>query len=290
MTETSTAADIPEFPMTRAPGCPFAPPPKALELNTDRQLSRVRIWDDSTPWLIHGYDAIRALFTDSRASVDDRLPGYPHWNEGMLATVHKRPRSVFTSDAEEHTRYRRMLSKPFTFKRVESLRPAVQKIVNDLIDALLAGPNPGDIVSTVALPVPSLVISEMLGVPYEDADFFQEQAQRGIARNATEEDTAQGAASLAKYIANLIRTRMQSPAENLVSDLAERVNAEELSVREATQLALGVLIAGHETTANMISLSIAALLDHPDQLALIRDAEDPKVIANAVEELMRYLS
>jgi cytochrome P450 len=184
MTDISTSpdTDIPEFPMTREPRCPFAPPPKVLDLNADKQLSRVRIWDGSTPWLIHGYDAIRALFTDSRASVDDRLPGYPHWNEGMLATVHRRPRSVFTSDAEEHTRFRRMLSKPFTFKRLEALRPAVQKITDDHIDALLAGPQPGDIVSRLALPVPSLVISQLLGVPYEDADFFQAQAQRGMGR------------------------------------------------------------------------------------------------------------
>ncbi len=290
MTELSTVTDVPDFPMTRAPGCPFAPPPKVLELNADKQLSRVRIWDASTPWLIHGYDAIRALFTDARASVDDRLPGYPHWNEGMLATVHTRPRSVFTSDAEEHTRFRRMLSKPFTFKRVEGLRPAVQKIADDHIDALLAGPKPGDVVSTVALPVPSLVISQLLGVPYEDADFFQEQAQRGTGRYATEEDTAQGAASLAKYIAKLIRAKMGDPSEDLVSDLAERVNADELSVREATQLALGVLIAGHETTANMLSLSVAALLEHPDQRAVLCDADDPKFVATAVEELMRYLS
>jgi cytochrome P450 len=292
MTDISTdaATDIPDFPMTRAASCPFAPPPESLALNDTKQLSRVRIWDGSTPWLIHGYDAIRALFTDSRVSVDDRLAGYPHWNEGMLATVHKRPRSVFTSDAEEHTRYRRMLSKPFTFKRVEALRPAVQQIADERIDALLAGPKPGDVVSALALPVPSLVISEMLGVPYEDADFFQEQAQRGTGRYATEEDTAQGAASLAKYIANLIRAKMPSPSEDLVSDLAERVNSEELSVREATQLALGVLIAGHETTANMISLSIAALLEHPDQQSVLCDADDPKLIANAVEELMRYLS
>ena len=291
MTDISTGAatEVPEFPMTRALGCPFAPPPKAVALNATKQLSRVRIWDGSTPWLIHGYDAIRALFTDSRTSVDDRLPGYPHWNEGMLATVHKRPRSVFTSDAE-HTRFRRMLSKPFTFKRVEALRPAVQRIADDRIDALLAGPNPGDIVSTLGLPVPSLVISQLLGVPYEDADFFQEQAQRGTGRYATEEDTAKGAASLAKYLANLIRSKMQGPSEDLVSDLAERVNSEEISVREAAQLSLGVLIAGHETTANMISLSVAALLEHPDQLALIRDADDPKVTATAVEELMRYLS
>ena len=64
---TDTATDVPEFPMTRAAGCPFAPPPKVLELNDTKQLSRVRIWDGSTPWLIHGYDAIRALFTDSRS-------------------------------------------------------------------------------------------------------------------------------------------------------------------------------------------------------------------------------
>jgi cytochrome P450 len=287
---TGTATDIPEFPMTRAPGCPFAPPPKSLALNATKQLSRVRIWDGSTPWLITGYDAIRALFTDSRTSVDDRLPGYPHWNEGMLATVHSRPRSVFTSDAEEHTRFRRMLSKPFTYKRVEALRPAVQKITDDHIDALLAGPRPGDIVSKLALPVPSLVISQLLGVPYEDADFFQEQAHRGMGRYAKAEDSAKGAASLAKYLANLVRVKMQSPSEDLVSDLAERVNSEELSVPEAAQLATGVLIAGHETTANMIGLGVAALLEHPDQLALMRDAEEPKFIATAVEELMRYLS
>ena len=285
-----TAPDVPDFPMTRAAGCPFAPPPKALELNASKQLSRVRIWDGSTPWLITGYEAIRSLFADARASVDDRLPGYPHWNEGMLSTVHKRPRSVFTSDAEEHTRYRRMLSRPFTFKRVEALRPAVQRITDEHIDAILAGPQPVDLVEGLALAIPSLVISEMLGVPYEDADFFQEQANRGMNRYATAEDAAQGAGTLARYIKKLIHIKMDDPGENLVSDLAERVKAGEITDREAAQLATGVLIAGHETTAGQISVSVAALLENPDQSALLRDAEDPKVVATAVEELMRYCS
>lgn len=285
-----TAPDVPDFPMTRAAGCPFAPPPKALELNASKQLSRVRIWDGSTPWLITGYEAIRSLFSDARASVDDRLPGYPHWNEGMLSTVHKRPRSVFTSDAEEHTRYRRMLSRPFTFKRVEALRPAVQRITDEHIDAILAGTQPADLVEGLALAIPSLVISEMLGVPYEDADFFQEQANRGMNRYATAEDAAQGAGTLARYIKKLIHIKMDDPGENLVSDLAERVKAGEITDREAAQLATGVLIAGHETTAGQISVSVAALLENPDQLAFLRDAEDPKVIATAVEELMRYCS
>ncbi len=287
---TETAAGIPDYPMARAAGCPFAPPPDVLALAETKPLSRVRIWDGSTPWLMTGYAEVRALFSDSRVSVDDRLPGFPHWNEGMLATVHRRPRSVFTSDAEEHTRFRRMLSKPFTFKRVEGLRPAIQQITDEHIDAMLAGPQPADVVTALALPVPSLVISQLLGVPYEDAEFFQHHANIGLGRYATADDTGKGAASLSKYLARLVEAKMAEPAEDAVSDLAERVKAGEIDVREAAQLGTGLLIAGHETTANMIGLGTLALLQNPDQLALLRDTEDPKVVANAVEELLRYLS
>lgn len=287
---TETAADVPEYPMPRAAGCPFAPPPGVMTLAEARPLSRVRIWDGSTPWLITGYEQCRELFSDSRVSVDDRLPGFPHWNAGMVATVHKRPRSVFTSDGEEHTRFRRMLSKPFTFRRVEGLRPAIQQITDEHIDAMLAGPKPADIVTALALPVPSLVISQLLGVPYEDAEMFQHHANVGLARYATGDDTLKGAMSLNKYLADLVQTKMETPAEDAVSDLAERVKAGELSVKEAAQLATGLLIAGHETTANMLGLGVLALLENPDQLPAIRDADDPKIVANAVEELLRYLS
>jgi cytochrome P450 len=289
-TETESVSDVPEYPMGRAAGCPFAPPPEVMELGAARPLSRVRIWDGSTPWLITGYDEVRTLFSDSRVSVDDRRPGFPHWNEGMLSTVHKRPRSVFTSDAEEHTRFRRMLSKPFTFKRVEGLRPAIQQITEEHIDAMLAGPQPADIVAALALPVPSLVISQLLGVPYEDAEMFQHHANIGLARYATGADTVKGAVNLNKYLAALVEAKMEKPAEDAVSDLAERVKAGELSVKEAAQLGTGLLIAGHETTANMIGLGVLALLQYPEQATVLRDSDDPKVIANAVEELLRYLS
>jgi cytochrome P450 len=289
-TAAETISDVPEYPMARAAGCPFAPPPEVMTLAEKRPLSRVRIWDGSTPWLITGYDEVRTLFSDSRVSVDDRRPGFPHWNEGMLSTVHKRPRSVFTADAEEHTRFRRMLSKPFTFKRVEGLRPVIQKVTDEHIDAMLAGPQPGDIVTALALPVPSLVISQLLGVPYEDAEMFQHHANIGLARYAAAEDTMKGAMSLHKYLAQLVEAKMENPAEDAVSDLAERVKAGELSVKEAAQLGTGLLIAGHETTANMIGLGVLALLQYPDQAAVLRETDDAKVVANAVEELLRYLS
>ena len=287
---TGTEHDIPDYPMDRAPSCPFAPPPGILALNDTKPLTRVRIWDGSTPWLITGYAEARALFSDSRVSVDDHRPGFPHWNEGMLAMVDKRPRSIFNSDADEHTRYRRMLSKPFTFKRVEDLRPAIQQITDEHVDAMLAGPQPADIITALALPVPSLVISQLLGVPYDDAEFFQNHATIGLARYATGEDHVKGATELGRYLVRLVRAKMENPAEDAVSDLAERVNAGEIDVREAAQMGTGLLIAGHETTANMIGLGLLALLANPDQLAIIRDADDPGVIANAVEELLRYLS
>jgi cytochrome P450 len=284
------SADYPEYPMERAARCPFAPPPQMLEMGETKPVSRVRIWDGSTPWLITGHEVARTLFADSRVSVDDRIEGFPHWNEHMLSTVTKRPRSVFTADAEEHTRFRRMLSKPFTFKRVEALRSAIQEVTDECIDAILAGPKPADVVAKLALPVPTKVISEMLGVPYEDHEFFQEHANAGLARYAAADAMQKGAMSLHQYLINLVEEKQANPSEDAVSDLAERVTAGEISVKEAAQLGTGLLIAGHETTANMIGIGVLALIENPEQAALLRDSDDPKFIANAAEELMRYLS
>ncbi|OFJ54955.1 cytochrome P450 [Mycolicibacterium grossiae] len=286
----AAVAATPDYPMERSAGCPFAPPAQMLEMNQTAPLSRVRIWNGSTPWLVTGHEVARALFADSRVSVDDRRSGFPHWNEHMLSTVDKRPRSVFTADAEEHTRFRRMLSKPFTFRRVEALRPVIQEVTDACIDEILAGPQPADLVARLALPVPTRVISDMLGVPYADHEFFQEHANAGLARFAAADAMQKGAMSLHQYLINLVEEKQAHPAEDAVSDLAERVTAGEISVKEAAQLGTGLLIAGHETTANMIGIGILALLEHPEQAALLRDSDDPKFVANAVEELMRYLS
>src|SRR5690349_17594704 len=292
MSETLTdnasgvTAEIPSYPMDRDARCPFAPPPQMLKMNETKPLSRVRIWNGSTPWLVTGHAVARELFADPRVSVDDRLDGFPHWNEHMLATVHKRPRSVFTSDAEEHTRFRRMLSKPFTFRRVEALRPVIQDVTNECIDGILGGAQPADLVAKLALPVPTRVISDMLGVPYEDHEFFQEHANAGLARYAAADAMQKGAFSLHQYLVNLVQEKQANPSEDAVSDLAERVTAGEISVKEAAQLGTGLLIAGHETTANMIGIGILALLENPEQAALLRDSDDPKFIANAAEELI----
>lgn len=288
-TETMATSTAPDYPMSRDARCPFSPPPEVLALADEKPLSRVRIWDGSTPWLITGYETVRALFSDPRVSVDDHQPGFPHWNEGMRSTVDQRPKSVFTADGAEHIRFRRILSPPLTMRRVDAMSPAVQKITDEHIDAILAGPQPADLISKLALPIPSLVISELLGVPYEDHAFFQEHATMGVDRYATADDTVKGATELSKYLVGLLEAKMDNPADDMVSDLGKRVKNEELSVREATQLGTGMLIAGHETTANMIGLGILALLGEPEKIAVFR-GDDDAAVANAVEELLRYLS
>ncbi|HKT05584.1 MAG TPA: cytochrome P450 [Rugosimonospora sp.] len=279
-----------QFPLPRTPGCPFDPPPELSRRAAAAPLSRVLIWDGSTPWIVTGHAEQRALLADPRVSVDERLPGFPHWNEGMAATVSHRPRSVFNSDAPEHTRYRRMMTSPFTTRRVEAARPVIQRITDELIGAMLDGPKPADLVAMLALPLPTLMISEILGVPYEDHDFLQRNAVVGVSRSATPEQSMESARAMGGHLARLISSRAADPRDDLLSELAQRVRAGELTAREATQIATGLMIAGHETSANMIGLGTLALLEHPDQLAVLRHSDDPKAIANAVEELLRYLT
>jgi cytochrome P450 len=294
MSETTTSSGVtteaaPYFPMTRAEGCPFDPPSELRETVAEHPVSRVRIWDGSTPWIVTGHAEQAALLNDPRVSVDDRLPGFPHWHEGMTKIAVTRSDSVFNTDPPVHTRFRRMMTAPFTFKRVNAMRPVVQRITEELLDKMTAGPAPADLVESLALPLPTLMISEILGVPYEKHEFVQHNAHVGASKDATIEQAMQAYGALSQLLSELIEQRMAEPRDDVISDFAERVSAGEITVHEAANMGLGLLSAGHETSANMIGLGTLALLENPDQLAILRDTEDQTVVANAVEELLRYL-
>ncbi|MFC8195741.1 cytochrome P450 [Streptomyces sp. NPDC057298] len=287
---SDAAREMPEFPMPRAEGCPFAPPPAVEELRADNPISRIRIWDGSTPWIITGHEAQRALLTDPRVSANDRNPGFPFVTEYRQQIAKYTPELVVNTDAPEHTRLRRMVNGPFLVKRIEAMRAPIQKIVDSLIDDLLSGANPADLVTALALPVPSLVISELLGVPYADHEFFQENSGLALDRAAAPEDSRAASTALSSYLDDLLGRKLTEPGEDVLSEMAARVTAGEMTRDEAVHMGVAMLIAGHETTATMIGLGTLVLLQNPEQLTLVRDARDPKVVAGAVEELLRYLS
>ncbi|MFF5992683.1 cytochrome P450 [Prauserella flavalba] len=273
--------------MARTSGCPFDPPPATRAKQREGPLVRVRLWDGSTPWLVTRYAEQRALLADPRVSADVSRPGYP---SPAPTTGGGSKTSFILMDDPEHARLRRMVTAPFAVRRVRAMRPAVQKIVDDLIDELLAGPKPVDLVEAFALPVPSLVICELLGVPYSDHDFFQDNSKIMIRRDAEPEERTAALGRLAAYLDELMGAKLAKPRDDLLSGLAGRVEAGELTRSEAAQMGVLLLIAGHETTANMIALGTLALLEHPDQLARLRDADDPRLVESAVEELLRYLN
>ncbi|WP_243793756.1 cytochrome P450 [Saccharopolyspora gloriosae] len=287
MTSTVNQPEIPEYPMARATGCPFDPPPALRPMQEGAPLAKVRLWDGSTPWLVTRYAEQRALLGDSRVSADITKPGYP-------SSAPVRPGGpgigFILMDDPEHARLRRMVASPFTIKRTQALRPAVQRIVDDRIDAMLAGPKPADLVRDFALPVPSLVICELLGVPYSDHDFFQDNSKMLISLAIPPEERAAAHGRLESYLDDLVGEKLAAPGDDLLSRLGERVEAGEITRRDAAQMGVLLLLAGHETTANMIALGTLALLQHPEQLAALRDGDDPKRVASAVDELLRYLN
>ncbi|MEV7089092.1 cytochrome P450 [Streptomyces sp. NPDC093085] len=280
----------PAYPMERDLTCPLAPPPGVRALRAEAPLTRVRIWNGATPWLITRHADQRALLTDPRVSDDDLDPGFPYVNAHRAEIAPVTPRLITNTDAPVHTRLRRTVNGPFLVKRIETMRAPVQKIVDGLIDDMLDGPNPTDLLTAFALPVPSLVIARLLGVPYKDHDFFQKSSGIVLDGTAPPEEARQASGALAAYLDELIGEKTVTPGDDVLSELAGRVTAGEMSRSEAVHMGVAMLIAGHETTATMISLGTLALLQHPDQLALVRETEDPKVIAGAVDEVLRYLS
>ncbi|SEH02070.1 Cytochrome P450 [Nonomuraea solani] len=287
----------PEYDIARSATCPLDPAPAMRARQEEGPLTRVRLWDGSTSWLVTGHAAHRAVLGHPDVSVEPAR-GIPRLSpaeaaamESMAAAAEEGSAGLgfIMMDDPEHARLRRMVTSAFTVKRVEAMRPATQRIADDLIDAMLAGPKPADLVEAFALPLPSLVISNLLGVPYDEHEFFQGNSKTIINRNSTPEERGQAQYRLAVYLDGLIGEKLDNPGDDLLSGLVERIKAGELSRPEAARMGVLMLFAGHETTANMIALGTLALLQHPDQLELVRDG-DPRLVTSAVEELLRYLT
>ncbi|MGW0822695.1 cytochrome P450 [Streptomyces sp. NPDC002845] len=263
------------------------PAPEYAKWRTEEPIRRVTVWGENSPWLITRHEDARAVLADPRFSADATLEGFPGFRPQAPPRA---PGQFFMMDPPDHTRLRRMLIPDFTFRRIEQLRPAIARICAELLDTMTAdGATTAELVESYALPLPSLVICELLGVPYEDHDFFQRQSKSISSLASGPEEMLTARKALHGYLGELLALRTREPADDLVSRLAtERVATGEATEAEAVGLASLLLVAGHETTANMFPLAVVALLRHPEQLAALR--ADPGLWPDAIEELLRYLT
>jgi cytochrome P450 len=270
------------FPITRQRA--FDPPDEATALRDDGAMHRLTFADGHLGWLVTGYSAARAILADPRFSNrPDRL--HPVVPARMRLSQDVLPGFFLRMDAPEHTRYRKLLTGQFTVRRMKALEPRIEEIAASCLDAMQAAGPPADLVESFALPIPSLVICELLGVPYEDRERFQEDTKVLVNLETEAEDALAAFGRIGAYLSGLIDRKRAEPADDLLSGLVE---SGELNHEELTGVAFLLLVAGHETTANMLGLGTYALLTNPGQLAAMRD--DPSVVENGVEELLRYLT
>jgi cytochrome P450 len=277
--------ELPSIPAPRAAGCPLLPPAVFAEWRAADGL-QLASWHGRPTWVVSRYEDIRAALVDPRLSADTISAALEAVNEGGNVPV-----AFPRIDDPEHNRLRRMMTRDFTFRRAEAMRPQIQKLVDGFIDDMIASGPPADLVRDFALPVPSLVISVLLGVPYEDHEFFQRNSSIGIDSNSTDAEKATATGAVFQYVQELVTLKEREPSDDLISRLVTDYVATGAITRETVAMnGVILLLAGHETTANMISLGTLALLQHPDHLARLRDGDDPALVANIVEELMRYLT
>ncbi|MFE0100113.1 cytochrome P450 [Streptomyces sp. NPDC059009] len=277
------------FPQDRT--CPYHPPADYRAPAQQGPVHRVTLYDGHEAWLVTGHAEAQALLTDARLSSDRQRNDFPVVAP-RFDQSRTRPTPLLGVDDPEHNRQRRMLIPAFGVKRIAALRPRIQLIVDGLLDDVLEKGPPSELVADFALPVPSMVICELLGVPYADHEFF-ESASRRLLRGRTAAEAEVGRDQLLDYLRDLIGKKERGAAEGAGEGILDQLihgqlREGDLEREDLTWMALVLLVAGHETTANMISLGTFTLLEHPDQLAALR--ADPELLPGAVEELLRFLS
>ncbi|MEV6522968.1 cytochrome P450 [Longispora sp. NPDC051575] len=271
------------FPLPDPPTL-YHPTPLLAELRANDPVTQVEFPDGKRAWLVTRYADVRTVMMDARFSrAAASSPDQPQMGLGALASE-----SLIAKDPPEHTRLRRLVARAFTHRRVEELRPRVAEVVADLIAGLRKQPEPADLVENFSLPLPVQVICDLLGVPAGDRDRFHGWSDAVMGN--WERDQAimvGGFTELGRYFAELIAEKRAHPGDDLMTGLiAARDEHDKLTEEELVTLGIGLLIGGHETTANQINMFLLTLREHPDQLALLRS--DPALLETGVEELMRF--
>ncbi|OIK06038.1 cytochrome P450 [Streptomyces monashensis] len=264
----------------------FDPPTELERLREGDPVTPLAFPDGHVGWLVTNYSAARTVLGDPRFSARQELHHHAPFDHpfGTEKISPAEPGFFIGMDPPDHTRYRKLLTKQFTAHRVKQLIPRIEEIVEARLDALEAAGRGADLVEEFAVPIPTLMICELLGVPYTERDMFRHDAATFFRLDSTQEQAEGAYANMLAYLGDLVPRRRAELGEDLLSGLIE---GNELSDQEIAVVALVVLIAGHETTANMLGLGAFTLLSNPDELAALRD--DPSLAESAVEEMLRYL-
>jgi cytochrome P450 len=286
MTITETGADVRPFPFPRVD--PLLPSPVIAELRESQPVSQVQLWDGSLAWLALKYDDIKSLLVNPALSSDTLRPNFPQANE-TAASFRSGQRVFVRMDSPAHDVHRLMLTSDFMVKKVREYRPYLDQAISAVLDDMERKGGTIDLVRQLALPIPSKMITKILDLPAEDDEFFLDRVETAMSLDSTPEESTQAGVDTMAYLERVIEERWDGEGDDLITRLVrDRVKTGELTSVELQHMLHLVLVGGFDTTANMIALGTITFLRNPDQMRLLH--ENPDLIANAVEELLRFLS
>lgn len=280
---TEQTASPPRMPMARR--CPFDPPDELIALHEEgRLITPMTFPDGAIGWLVTGHALTRAVLTDRRFSARGALRRSAVMD---LPTTPEQPGVFVYMDAPEHTRLRKLVVGQFTARRLKQLESRIEQIVADQLDAMERHGSPADLMREYAIPVPSTVICELLGIPYDEYEYFLRRVEPVFDIKGVEEEVGEIYQEVYSYLLGLVARKRAEPGTDIISGLITNQEAE-LSDDELVGMSFMMLLAGFETTAHMLGLGTFLLFQHPDQMELLRN--DPSVVDTATEELLRYLT
>lgn len=286
MPETADSG-LPRFPIRRT--CPFLPPAEYARLRAESPVTKVLLPNGSTAWVISSYELTREFIAHPDTTIDRSHPSYPAVLPVQPVPKEQAKGWLNWMDPPEHTIHRRMVLSEFTVKRVAGMAPHIQQITDECVEAMLAGPRPVDLVEALALAVPTRATCELLGVPYADRTLFAKRTTVILNHHTPPAQRLSAWQELRSYLAELVTAKDISPGEDLLSRVVRKYrNAGSYDHDLLTGLAMILLIAGHETTANVIALGAVFLMDNPGHLADFR--AHPDRASRTVDEMLRYFS
>lgn len=287
-TAPSTGQELPVWPwFTLNRECPLDPPPLLSELRAEQPLVRVTTIMGFNVWLVTRLADVRFVLSDRRFSADRRRSNFPHVGPPRPVP----PGNFVHVDPPDHTRLRRIVTREFTVRTVEQLRPEIEQHISKLLDAVIEAGPPADLKSALALPLPVRVTCDLLGIPHDGAEEFFVNATKAIMPTSTTTPklVKDKVGEAFVYVEKLVTQKKRAPGKDLLSRLVAQMEPDgPLNGKEMVGMVLAIMFAGYETTSNMIALALTLMLRNPEQFAQIR--QNPALVKSATEEALRYVT
>lgn len=264
----------------------FDPPSVFATLREERPLARMVYPDGHVGWIVSSYELVREVLSDLRFSHSCEIGHFPVTHQGQVIPTHPLIPGMFIHmDPPEHTRYRKLLTGEFTARRASKLKSHAEAVAAEQIEVMREHGAPADLVTTFAKPLVLRMLSEIVGLPYEERDRYVHAVTLLHDSDADPAEAAAAYEEAAEFFNEVIDRRREQPQDDLISGL---VADGQLNTEELRNIVTLLLFAGYETTESALAVGVFALLHHTDQLAALR--ADPAKLDPAIEELLRYLS